>query len=197
MPTVPPAPVADSWCAWPLYVVCDVSSTMHDGMFAKCWGSSASPWILMHRAVFEVVHEINMNEDIRQLVHLAIVQFADKAETILKLTRLDQTDLTIREFSKGKLTDFAAVWKHLARMLPEDQKELASAGFKSERPTILFITDTGKREQTVNEQHMCAMRRAIGDERLYPHIIVIGLGGMSNEDVRSKLRIFIRKLIDS
>lgn len=188
MPTVPPAPVADSRRAWPFYIVCDVSSSMHDDMFAKCWGSSASPWILMRRAVFEVVHELSMDEDIRQSVHLAIVQFADKAETILKLTRLDQTDLTIREFSKGKLTDFAAVWKHLARMLPEDQKELASAGFKSERPTIFFITDgipdtgkpdTGKREQAVNEQYMCAMRQAIGDERLYPRVIVIVPDGLS------------------
>lgn len=201
--TPPSAPVVDSWEAWPFYIVCDVSSSMHADNFAKYWGSETetsptstsptSPWRLMHQLISELVGELGEDEDVRQQVHLAVVQFADRAETILKLTRLDQ-NFSVENFSKGGLTDFAAVWEHLARMIPENQKELTSAGFKSERPTIFFITDGNpdigrNRKQTVNDwkQHVYAMRRAIGDEERYPRIIAIGLGGMSNEDVLLEL----------
>lgn len=200
--TPPSAPVVESWEAWPFYIVCDVSSSMHADSFAEYWGSETdetddetektSPWRLMCQLMPEVVGELGEDEDVRQQVHLAVIQFADRAETILKLTRLDQI-ISVENFSKGGLTDFAAVWEHLARMIPENQKELTSAGFKSERPTIFFITDgnpdIGSREQTVNDwkQHVYEMRRAIGDARRYPRIIAIGLGGMSNEDVLLEL----------
>lgn len=202
--TPPSAPVVDSWEAWPFYIVCDVSSSMHADNFAKYWGSETekasptstsptSPWRLMHQLISDLVGELGEDEDVRQQVHLAVVQFADRAETILKLTRLDQ-NFSVENFSKGGLTDFAAVWEHLARMIPENQKELTSAGFKSKRPTIFFITDGNpdigrNRKQTVNDwkQHVYAMRRTIGDEERYPRIIAIGLGGMSNEDVLLEL----------
>ena len=189
--SLPIAPVVDSWEAWPFYIVCDVSSSMHDHKFSEYWGSEVSPWRRLFSATREVVSELSDNEDVRQQVHLSVVEFADRAETILKLTRLDQEGPLVPNFSKGGRSDFAAVWKHLARLIPEDQKELASTGFKSRRPTIFFITD-GKpdlgeenRKQTTNDwkKHVYAMRRAIGDERLYPRIIAIGLGGMSNESV--------------
>ncbi|WP_157065817.1 vWA domain-containing protein [Actinomyces sp. oral taxon 414] len=188
---MPAVPVADNWEAWPFYIVCDVSSSMHDHKFSEYWGSEVSPWRRLFSATREVVSELSDNEDVRQQVHLSVVEFADRAETILKLTRLDQEGPLVPNFSKGGRSDFAAVWKHLARLIPEDQKELASTGFKSRRPTIFFITD-GKpdlgeenRKQTTNDwkQYVYAMRRAIGDERLYPRIIAIGLGGMSNESV--------------
>ena len=204
--TPPSAPVVESWEAWPFYIVCDVSSSMHADNFAKYWGSETektsdsetektsptSPWRLMHQLISKVVDELGEDEDVRQQVHLAVIQFADRAETILKLTRLDQI-ISVENFSKGVFTDFAAVWRHLARIIPEDQKRLASTGFKSERPTIFFITDgnpdIGSRKQTVNDwkQHVYDMRRAIGDEERYPRIIAIGLGGMSNENVLLEL----------
>lgn len=190
----PNAPVVDSWEAWPFYIVCDVSSSMHADNFVEYWGSETSPWKLMHQAIYKVVKQLNKDVDIRQQVHLAVVEFADRAKTALKLTQADRDDFRINDFSKGCLTDFAAVWKHLARMIPEDQKKLASAGFKAERPTIFFITDGNpdigmNREQTVNDwkQHVYAMRRTIGDEMRYPRIVAIGLGGMSNEDVLLEL----------
>ena len=190
--SLPIAPVVDSWEAWPFYIVCDVSSSMHDDRFAEYWGDGeVSPWRQLFSATREVVSKLSDNEEVRQQVHLSVVEFADRANTTLKLTRLDQEGLLVPNFSKGGITDFAAVWKHLSKLIPEDQKELASTGFKSRRPTIFFITD-GKpdlgeenRKQTTNDwkKHVYAMRRAIDDERLYPRIIAIGLGGMSNESV--------------
>lgn len=192
--TPPSAPVVDSWEAWPFYIVCDVSSSMHADNFAKYWGSKTSPWQLMHQAIYKVVKQLNKDVEIRQQVHLAVVEFADSAKTVLKLTRADRDDFHISHFSRGCFTDFAAVWAHLARMIPEDQRKLASTGFKSERPTIFFITDgypdIGRnREQSVNDwkQYVHAMHRAIVDARRYPRIIAIGLGGMSNEDVLLEL----------
>ena len=137
---MPAVPVADNWEAWPFYIVCDVSSSMHDGSFSEYWGSEVSPWRRLFSATREVVSKLSDNEEVRQQVHLSVVEFADRAETILKLTRLDQ-NFSVENFSKGGLTDFAAVWEHLARMIPENQKELTSARFKSARPTIFFITD--------------------------------------------------------
>ena len=194
---MPAALVADDREAWPFYIVCDVSSSMHDDRFAEYWGDGeVSPWRQLFSATREVVSKLSDNEEVRQQVHLSVVEFADRANTTLKLTRLDQEGLLVPNFSKGGRSDFAAVWKHLARLIPEDQKELASTGFKSRRPTIFFITDgnpdLGEEncKQTTNDwkKHVYAMRRAIDDERLYPRIIAIGLGGMSNESVLWELR---------
>lgn len=194
--SIPAAPVVNSWEAWPFYIVCDVSSSMHDNNFAEYWGGGSetetSPWKLMHQTLSEVVSKISEDDDVRQQVHLSVVEFADGAKTTLRLTCADRDGIFVPNFSKGGITDFAAVWEHLAEMIPEDQKELASNGFKSRRPTIFFITDGNpdlgrgsNREQTTNDwkQYVYVMRRAIGDERLYPRIIAIGLGGMSNENV--------------
>ena len=194
--SLPIAPVVDSWEAWPFYIVCDVSSSMHDNSFAKYWGSQTSPWKLMHQALPEVINELSEDDDVRQQVHLSVVEFADGAKTTLRLTCAARDGIIVPNFSKGGITDFAAVWEHLAEMIPEDQKELASTGFKSRRPTIFFITDGNpdlgrgsNRKQTTNDwkQYVHVMRLAIDDERLYPRIIAIGLGGMSNENVLREL----------
>ena len=124
---MPAALVADDREAWPFYIVCDVSSSMHDDRFAEYWGDGeVSPWRQLFSATREVVSKLSDNEEVRQQVHLSVVEFADGANTILKLTRLDQEGLLVPNFSKGGRSDFAAVWKHLARLIPEDQKELAS-----------------------------------------------------------------------
>ena len=52
---MPAVPVADNWEAWPFYIVCDVSSSMHDHKFSEYWGSEVSPW----RRLFSEIKEYN------------------------------------------------------------------------------------------------------------------------------------------
>lgn len=173
--------------AYPFYIVCDVSSSMHDAAnFKDEWGegSETSPWLRITAEVNAMFTELQEDVQIRQTARLAVVEFS--GEAILRRALSDLRNNAAPNFAKGSWTNFVDVWKLLAELIPGDTKAMQSKGIQVRRPTIFFITDgqPGRKGWTQQPSDWNPYVNQLNDKMgsiLAPRVVAIGLGAVRRD----------------
>jgi uncharacterized protein YegL len=123
--------------AWPFYIVCDVSASMHRKVVPP---GELTPYEAMHEALHELVDFAQDYVIAADIAHIALVTFADDAQVQRSLRRLGD-GFEVGTLPKGMYTDYAKVFAKLNELLEEDLPRLESEYQKVKRPAVFFITD--------------------------------------------------------
>jgi uncharacterized protein YegL len=130
--------VPEEHVAWPFYLVCDVSQSMHrkpDGA-----QSELTPYEAMHEALLELVDFCLDHVEAADIAHLGVVTFADDTKIIRDLRKLSDGP-EVEQLPKGIYTNYVKVFTKLCDVVAADIRRLESRQLRVKRPVVFFITD--------------------------------------------------------
>jgi uncharacterized protein YegL len=168
---------------WQFYVVCDVSESMWN---ENRWRNSVSPHEVMNNSLGLMLETLNDNHEAAAIGRIAIITFADTAQTHYPLSRIDAPG-TLNPLPRGTWTNYKGVWDHLDRTIKNDIAQLKQNGFRPKQPVVFFITDgnAGSAQQaqamSVWKPHHDSLTSRQFTER--PRIVVLGMGDVNRETV--------------
>jgi uncharacterized protein YegL len=124
--------------AWPFYIVCDVSESMHRRR--RGHESEVTPYEAMHEGLLELVNFAEDEVQVADIAHLGLVTFADDTNVVLPLRKMSD-GFGIEPLPKGTFTDYAKLFTTLSDVIASDISELERRNIKVKRPAVFFITD--------------------------------------------------------
>ena len=124
--------------AWPFYIVCDVSESMHGKRMRRA--GDLTPYEAMQEALLELVDFADQNVEAADIAHLSLLTFADEAEVALPLRKMSD-GLEIGTLPKGIYTNYAKIFATLCDVIDTDLRQLEGRNLMVKRPTVFFITD--------------------------------------------------------
>lgn len=124
--------------AWPFYIVCDVSASMHGKPIDR--PDEPTPYEAMLESLHELVDFAEENVQAADLAHLGLLTFADDAEVVLPIRRV-RDGISLETLPKGNFTNYEKVFAKLADVVDADIKRLQSSNLTVKRPAVFFITD--------------------------------------------------------
>ncbi|MDP9849727.1 vWA domain-containing protein [Streptosporangium lutulentum] len=161
--------------AFPFYIVCDVSHSMH----ARREDGRQTPFDILANCVGELLFQLEAGDPgVSEAAHVAIVAFHDRAELILPLTRPCDAG-AISALPKGGQTNYEQAFTMLRQLIETDCVRL-SAQYQLKTPVVFFITDgepyVGGRRQP--PKVWLPARERLTEPRFtyHPHITAMGFG---------------------
>jgi uncharacterized protein YegL len=124
--------------AWPFYIVCDVSESMHRRR--KGHESEMTPHEAMHEGLLELVNFAEQEVQVADIAHLGLVTFADDTDVVLPLRKMSD-GFGFGPLPKGTFTDYVKLFTTLSDLVGSDISQLERRNLKVKRPTVFFITD--------------------------------------------------------
>jgi uncharacterized protein YegL len=124
--------------AWPFYIVCDVSESMHRKAGGS--GSELTPFEAMQEALLELVDFCVDHVEAADIAHLGVITFADDAEIIRDLRKLSDGP-EVGQLPKGTYTNYVNLFTRLSDVVAGDISRLESRRLRVKRPVVFFITD--------------------------------------------------------
>jgi uncharacterized protein YegL len=121
--------------AWPFYVVCDVSASMHSKKIGY-----KTPYDAMQEALVELINFADENIEVSQIAHLGLLTFADETEVALPLRKMSE-GVRIGPLRKGTYTNYAKLFTALSDVIEVDLRRLEGGNLEVKRPVVFFITD--------------------------------------------------------
>lgn len=125
-----PQTSADRAVLLPIYLVCDLSSSMREGGRADA----------LHDALTALRDTIWTNPVVSDYARIGVVGFSGDASVLLPLCDLAMVD-ELPALTPDGLTSYAAVFRLLRRTLREDGTQLTGDGFRVWRPLVFFVSD--------------------------------------------------------
>jgi uncharacterized protein YegL len=174
--------------AWPFYVVCDVSASMHSRQIGY-----KTPYEAMQEALVHLINFADDNIEVSQIAHLGLVTFADEAEVVLPLRKMSE-GFHIGPLPKGIYTNYAKIFTTLNAVIADDLQRLEGSNLVVKRPVVFFITD-GQPVVDGNEQpreawepplrqlHAFSASRPEGQD-VPIAVIALGFEGTNTENLR-------------
>ena len=177
--------------AWPFYIVCDVSESMHKP-YAK-QNSELTPYEAMQEALHELVDFCEDHLAVADIAHLGVLTFADETDVAIPLRKMSD-GVPVRQLPKGKYTNYANVFTTLSEVVAADISELESRYQKLKRPAVFFITDgmpvvDGESQPTeswlgpLRRLHALTAARQ-GKEDVRIAVVALGFAGANCENLR-------------
>jgi uncharacterized protein YegL len=124
--------------AWPFYVVCDVSESMHGKPMGRA--DEPTPYEAMQEALLELVDFAEGHVEAGDIAHLGVLTFADDTDVVLPLRKMSD-GCEIGQLPKGLFTNYAQLFTKLSDVIDADLRRLGSLYRKVMRPVVFFITD--------------------------------------------------------
>ncbi len=124
--------------AWPFYIVCDVSQSMHGRR--EQYRGGLTPYEAMQEALLELVDFCDDHVEVADIAHLGIVTFADDTDIVLPLRKMSD-GVQVGQLPKGMFTDYVKLFTTLSDVVGADISQLESRRLKVKRPVVFFITD--------------------------------------------------------
>ncbi|WP_283137851.1 vWA domain-containing protein [Rhizohabitans arisaemae] len=174
MPYIPePLPGYARPRAFPFYIVCDVSYSMH----APRRDGRPTPHEVLSNCVGQLLFQLEAGDPgVSEAAHICIVAFSDQAQVILPLTRPCDA-VRVPELPKGGQTNYAAVFDALFRIIDADCRRLRQ-DYELKQPVVFFITDGEPYvgESTQPPQVWLPLRDRLADTSFghRPHIAAMG-----------------------
>lgn len=172
--------------AMPFYIVCDISSSMWDEEYADTWDDGVSPWQRMTQELNKLLEHLEEHDDSRDVAHVSVVEFADRASVKLELTKISDGP-NLDALSKGTWTNFVGVWQLLSEVVVRDIQQLREDRYRPFRPTIFFITDANPgsvgRPQTRDDwgKPYDELFASLQGLNIAPRVVSIGFGSVDDE----------------
>lgn len=157
----------------PMYFVGDVSMSM-----------AGEPIGALNEALSGLRDGVAQSPSIGEKVRFAIITFAGSATSVLDIAELsDDMALPVLE-CEGNGTNYTAIFRELALVLPADVQMLRNANLKVRRPAVFFLSDG---EPTVAAESWQQALGALKDPRFRerPNILAFGIGAASGETIRA------------
>lgn len=126
---------SDDRVAWPFYIVCDVSASMHSRRIGI-----KTPYDAMQEALVHLINFADDNIEVSQIAHLGLLTFADDAQVVLPLRKMSD-GFQIGQLPKGMYTNYARAFTTLNAVIDADLKRLEGSDLEVKRPVVFFITD--------------------------------------------------------
>ena len=130
--------VPEEHVAWPFYIVCDVSQSMHRKLDGS--ESELTPYEAMQEALLELVDFCVDHVEAADIAHLGVLTFADETEIIRDLRKLSDGP-EVGRLPKGTYTNYVKLFTKLSEVVVADIRRLEIRQLKVKRPVIFFITD--------------------------------------------------------
>lgn len=130
--------LSDDRVAWPFYIVCDVSASMHSKRRRRL--GIKTPYEAMQEALVHLINFADDNLEVSQIAHLGLVTFADEAEVVLPLQKMSD-GFSIGKLPMGTFTNYAKVFTKLNAVIATDLQRLEDSNLEVKRPVVFFITD--------------------------------------------------------
>ncbi|TDD02307.1 VWA domain-containing protein [Nonomuraea deserti] len=167
--------------AFPFYIVCDVSHSMHTARE----DGRPTPFEVLSNCVGELLFELEAGDPgVSEAAHVAVVSFADKVEVVLPLTRPCDA-IRVPALRPGMQTDYLAAFRGLVKIIEKDHRKL-SRQFDVRAPVVFFITDgepyVGANHQDVEIWGPARDRLAGLDPA--PYIVALGFGSVQEDTLR-------------
>lgn len=124
--------------AWPFYIVCDVSESMHRKRNGA--ESELTPFEAMQESLLELVDFCVDHVEAADIAHLGVLTFADDAKVIRHLRKLSDGP-EVNPLPKGTYTNYVKVFTKLSDVVAADIRQLESRQLRVKRPVVFFITD--------------------------------------------------------
>jgi len=130
--------------ALPVYIVIDVSASTWDQDPDNPGQSrrplEETPWGAARDSIGDLWFALNGSPTARDLVHLRVVEFGEKASDLQPLTRVRDLQ-TMPKLGRQSQTNYQAVFTHVADRLEADIAKLAAEYDELRQPIVYFITD--------------------------------------------------------
>jgi len=130
--------VSEEYVAWPFYIVCDVSQSMHGKLDGA--QSELTPYEAMRESLLELVDFCIDHVEAADIAHLGVLTFADDTEIIRDLRKLSD-DPEVGPLPKGTYTNYVRLFTKLSDVVAADIRRLESRQLRVKRPVVFFITD--------------------------------------------------------
>jgi uncharacterized protein YegL len=114
----------------PVYLVCDLSSSMADGARVAA----------LHGAVTALRDAVWLNPVVSDVARIGVLGFATSARVLLPLCDIAMVD-ELPSFTGGGLTSYASAFSTLRTTIDSDLAHLAADGFLVLRPLVFFVSD--------------------------------------------------------
>jgi uncharacterized protein YegL len=124
--------------AWPFYIVCDVSESMHRKLDGT--QNELTPYEAMRESLLALVDFTIDHVEAADIAHLGVVAFADDTEIIRELRKLND-EPEVKPLPKGTYTNYEKVFTKLSDVVAADIERLESRQLRVKRPVVFFITD--------------------------------------------------------
>jgi uncharacterized protein YegL len=121
---------ADRPTLLPIYLVCDLSSSMGEGGRVTA----------LNDALVVLRDTIWANPVVSDYARIGVIGFSGNASVLLPLCDLAMAD-ELPVLTPHGLTSYAAAFRLLRRTLREDGEHLAGDGFRVWRPLVFFVSD--------------------------------------------------------
>jgi uncharacterized protein YegL len=128
----------EEYAAWPFYIVCDVSQSMHRPRGGE--QNESTPYQAMRDSVLALVDFTIDHVEASDIAHLGVVTFADDTDIIRPLCKLND-EPAVKPLPKGIYTNYVKVFTKLSEVVAADIARLESRRLKVKRPVVFFITD--------------------------------------------------------
>jgi uncharacterized protein YegL len=145
----------------PIYLVCDLSSSMRDGGRADA----------LREALVALRDAVWTNPVVSDHARIGVIGFSAGASVLLPLCDLATAD-ELPALTPDGLTSYAAAFRLLKQVLREDSAQLAGDGFLVWRPLVFFVSDG---EPTDRPERWRAELAALRDG-VQPEIIGFAVG---------------------
>lgn len=124
--------------AWPFYLVCDVSASMHS--MRPGYGKGPTPYEAMQEALLSLVAFADENVEAADIAYLGVLTFADDAQVVLPLRKMSD-GFQVGPLPKGSHTNYAKLFATLSDVVSADLRRLERRHLVVKRPVVFFITD--------------------------------------------------------
>lgn len=175
--------------AFPFYIACDVSHSMH----APRPDGRQTPFDILSNCVGELLFQLEAGDPgVSEAAHVAILAFHDRAELVLPLTRPCDAG-AVPALPKGGQTNYEEAFLVLRRLIEADCARLAGQ-YQLKTPVVFFITDgdayVGESRQPV-EAWLRARALLTDPGFAYrPHITAMGFGRVTQQTLCQVATVF-------
>jgi uncharacterized protein YegL len=161
--------------AFPFYIVCDVSHSMH----VQREPGRQTPFDILSNCVGELLFQLEAGDPgVSEAAHVAVVAFHDRPELVLPLTRPCDA-ANVPALPRGGQTNYEQAFLMLRQLIEADCARLAGQ-YQLKTPVVFFITDgdpyVGESRQP--DEVWLRARHLLTDPQFQhrPHITAMGFG---------------------
>jgi uncharacterized protein YegL len=163
-------PVGHGETVMPLYLVCDVSASLHGYQIDS-----------LNHACEQLVELARREPLIAHQVRLCLISFSSDAKVLMPLTHLWGVNNIPQLVAEGG-TDYYRVFELLRHVIEEDVSQLKRDRFNVYRPIVFFITYEEPSGGLIWEE--AHQRLTDSSWPVHPHILAFGVGDVSEDTIR-------------